>query len=480
MKLRKTKIVATIGPAVSSKDKLTKLIEAGVDVVRFNFSHGTSEDHINCAAMVRDISRAIHCSIGILCDLQGPKVRIGKFEKGSVQLTSGDLFILDGSCELGNQERVGLDYKTLPNEVDESTILLLDDGRVVMRVDKVIAQQIYCTVISGGKLSNNKGINKQGGGLAAEALTAKDYEDINTAVMLGADFIAVSFPRSAADIELVRKLIAEAGGHAHVIAKIERAEAIACLDEIIDASHSVMVARGDLGVEVGDALVPGLQKRIIRLAKNKNKTVITATQMMESMISSPIPTRAEVSDVANAVLDGTDAVMLSAETATGLYPLETISAVNRICIEAEYELALQVSEVPDVRQFTKIDESIAMAASYVAEHLPIKAVVAFTQSGASVLWLSRSDILAPIYAASPESNTRRRMKLYRGVYPFPLRTNSQEINDVLLSVESELIDKGVVQKGDLIIAMIGEPFAKAGSTNTLKILTIGSIEKNLN
>ena len=474
MNLRKTKIVATEGPSVNTREMLMKLIDAGVDVIRLNFSHGTPEGHAQCAKMIREISTERHCSVGILCDLQGPKIRIGRFETGKITVNKGDSFILDANCQLGNQKRVGLDYKTLPHEVSKGTILLLDDGRMVMQVNKVLGDEIFCTLMSSGTLSDNKGINKQGGGLAAEALTDKDREDIISAVTLGADFIAISFPRSAEDIHLARQLIVSAGGYAHVVAKIERAEAINALDEILDACDSVMVARGDLGVEVGDALVPSLQKRIIRLARAKNKSVITATQMMESMIASPIPTRAEVSDVANAVLDGTDAVMLSAETATGQYPLETIAAVHRVCIEAENEQALQMIPTIDVRQFTKVDESIAMAASYVAEHLPIKGVVAFTQSGASVLWLSRSNILAPIYAASPESLTRRRLKLYRGVYPLPLRTSSRDSHEVIDAVQAELTEKGALRPGDLILVMIGEPFGQAGSTNTLKTLIVGS------
>ena len=473
MTLRKTKIVATIGPSVSSQEMLARLIDAGVDVMRLNFSHGTAAGHIECAKTIRNLSHALDCSVGILCDLQGPKIRIGKFEEDKITLKRDDSFVLDANCPLGNQSRVGLDYPSLPQEVMADEVLLLDDGRIVMRIDRVIKQQIFCTVITGGVLSNNKGINKQGGGLAAASLTEKDLEDIKTAAALGADFIAVSFPRSAADIHLARQLIMDAGGQAQIVAKIERAEAIDALDEIIEASDSVMVARGDLGVEVGDALVPSLQKRIIRSARLQNKTVITATQMMESMIQSPIPTRAEVSDVANAVLDGTDAVMLSAETASGQFPLEAIAAMHRVCVEAEHEQALQMMPTIDARRFTKIDESIAMAASYVAEHLPVKAVVAFTQSGASVLWLSRSNITAPIYAVSPEAQTRRRLKLYRGVYPLPLKTTSNDSHEIVITVENDLIKKGTMSPGDLILVMMGEPFGTAGSTNTLKVVVVG-------
>ena len=473
MHLRKTKIVATLGPSTSSQEMLARMIEAGVDVIRFNFSHGSAQQYIEAAKLIREISKARQCSVGILCDLQGPKIRIGQFEHGSIQLDKGDQFILDAKCQIGNQTRVGLDYKSLPKEVGQGVLLLLDDGRITMRVDQVKAAEIYCTVMTGGLLSNNKGINKQGGGLAAESLTDKDREDIKTAVAIGADFLAISFPRSAADIHLARQLLIKAGGHAHIVAKIERAEAIEMLEEIIEASDVVMVARGDLGVEVGDALVPSLQKRIIKLARAKNKVTITATQMLESMINSAIPTRAEVSDVANAVLDGTDAVMLSAETASGQYPLEAIAAMDRVCVEAENEQALQMRPTVDTRRFTKVDESIAMAVSYVAEHLPIKAVVGLPQSGASVLWLSRSNMTAPIYALSPVSETRRRLKLYRGVYTFPLDSKSMKSREASEIAEATLVKRGILSQGDLILMMTCEHFGKAGNTNTLKVMVVG-------
>jgi len=335
--LRKTKIVATLGPSSSSDEMLARMITAGVNVVRLNFSHGNAEEHIKRAEIVRNIAVKLGRPVGVLCDLQGPKIRIGRFELGKITLKTGDIFILDADCELGDQYHVGLDYKALPQEVVENAILLLDDGRITMQINRVKGNQIHCVVLSGGVLSNNKGINLQGGGLSADALTKKDREDIKTAVALDADYIAISFPKSALDVELARTLVRKAGGTASIVAKIERAEAIADLEAIIDASDAIMVARGDLGVEVGDAAVPGLQKRMIRMARAQNKLVITATQMMESMITSPIPTRAEVSDVANAVLDGTDAVMLSAETASGQYPLETVEAVHRVALEAEKE-----------------------------------------------------------------------------------------------------------------------------------------------
>ncbi len=473
MSIRKTKIVATLGPSTTSQEMLARLIEAGVDVVRLNFSHGTAQEHIQRAKMIRSISIARHKSIGILCDLQGPKIRIGKFENGSVTLNQGDKFILDAGCALGNQERVGLDYRTLPQEVGKETVLLLDDGRIVMKVDSIRKQQIFCTVTTGGVLSNNKGINRLGGGLAAEALTEKDREDIKTAVQLGADYVAISFPRSAKDVELARELVMASGGHASIVAKIERAEAIPVLKEIIEAADVIMVARGDLGVEVGDAVVPGLQKKMIRMARTMNKVVITATQMMESMINNPIPTRAEVSDVANAVIDGTDAVMLSAETASGKYPLETVMAMHRICLEAEKEYSGHFLRQRVDDEFEHIDESIAMAAVYTANHLKVKALAAITQSGASVLWMSRAETNVPIYALSPEQRTRRKVTLYRGVYPCRMDDKTNDRDHILAYAENELLRRGAVNKGDLILLTIGEPIGLAGSTNTLKIVRVG-------
>jgi pyruvate kinase len=471
--IRKTKIVVTLGPASSSEEMLARMIVAGVDVVRLNFSHGSAQDHINRAKLVRAIAVKLGRPVGVLCDLQGPKIRLGKFENDKIQLAAGDKFILDANCKLGNQGRVGLDYKTLPKEVERGAVLLLDDGRIVMTVDAVKGAEIHCTVNVGGALSNNKGINRQGGGLSASALTAKDKEDIKTAVALEADFIAVSFPRSGADVKKARDLVRKAGGTASIVAKIERAEAIDALEEIIDASDVIMVARGDLGVEVGDATVPGLQKRMIRMARARNKVVITATQMMESMITSPIPTRAEVSDVANAVLDGTDAVMLSAESAVGHYPLETVSAMHRICLEAEKEYYGQNFVQKMDQEFQRTDESIAFAAIYIAQHLKVKAIAALTQSGTAAQWLSRADTLVPIYALSPEKGARRKLTLYRGVYPFPINQKGKNRDDILHEMEETLLRNGAVSKGDLVLLTFGEPIGQPGGTNTLKIVKVG-------
>lgn len=477
MTLRKTKIVATLGPSSNSEAMLTRMITAGVNVVRLNFSHGSAAEHRATAEIVRHIATQLGRPVGVLCDLQGPKIRIGKFELGKISLKTGDLFVLDSDCELGNQYHVGLDYQTLPQEVTEGVILLLDDGRITMQVDRVKGHQIHCVVLSGGVLSNNKGINRQGGGLSADALTKKDREDIKTAVSLEADYIAVSFPKSALDVELARTLVKKAGGTASIISKIERAEAILNLESIIEASDAIMVARGDLGVEVGDAAVPGLQKRMIRMARAQNKLVITATQMMESMISCPIPTRAEVSDVANAVLDGTDAVMLSAETAAGLYPLETIQAVHRVVMEAEKEYYSQYRFQKLDQVFIKTDEALAAAAIYTAQHLKVKAIAALTQSGNAAQWLSRADAEVPIYALSPDKLARRKLTLHRGVYPYPIEQENKDIDEILQEMEQVLLQQKVVNEGDLVLFTFGEPIGSLGGTNTLKIVRIGTVRE---
>ncbi|MBM3350318.1 MAG: pyruvate kinase [Betaproteobacteria bacterium] len=473
MTLRKTKIVATLGPSSNSEEMLARMISAGMNVVRLNFSHGSASEHIRRAEIIRSIAAKLGRPVGVLCDLQGPKIRIGKFELGKITLKMGDIFILDSDCVLGNQDHVGLDYKSLPQEVKEDDVLLLDDGRITMQVNRVKGNQIHCVVLSGGVLSNNKGINRQGGGLSADALTKKDREDIKTAVALEADYIAISFPKSAEDVTLARNLVKLAGGSASIIAKIERAEAIDDLEAIIEAADAIMVARGDLGVEVGDAAVPGLQKRMIRMARAQNKLVITATQMMESMITNPIPTRAEVSDVANAVLDGTDAVMLSAETAAGQYPLETIEAVHRVVIEAEKEYFRQQHMRKLDQVFSRTDEAVAAAAIYTTQHLKIKALAALTQSGNAAQWLSRADPEVPIYALSPDKFARRKLTLHRGVYPFPIEQAGKNRDEILNEMEQVLLRQRVVNHGDLVALTYGEPIGSLGGTNTLKIIRIG-------
>ncbi len=470
---RHTKIVATLGPASSEPQVLERMVHAGIDVVRMNFSHGKAEDHVARANLIREAAALAGRPVGILADLQGPKIRVGRFENGKVTLTRDAEFILDAQCTMGNEQRVGLDYKDLPRDVKPGDVLLLDDGRLKLIVSQVRGSEIHTVVRVGGELSNNKGINRQGGGLTAPALTAKDMDDIKTAAQIGVDFLAVSFPKSAADMYMARQLMRAAGGDALLIAKIERTEAVANLEEILDASDGIMVARGDLAVEVGDAAVPALQKKMIRAARDRNKLTITATQMMESMITSPVPTRAEVSDVANAVLDGTDAVMLSAETAAGKYPVEVVEAMSRVCLEAERSAEVSLDREVLNRVFTRIDQSIAMAAIWTAWHLKVKAIASLTQTGSTALWMSRLNSGVPIYALTPEVRARNQMTLYREVYPLLMSQTHYDRDLLLWEAEQVLLDQGVVDYGDLIVLTIGEPIGASGGTNTLKIVRVG-------
>jgi len=472
---RRTKIVATLGPASSDAKTLARMIDAGLDVVRMNFSHGTADEHRRRVELVRALARKAGRAVGVLVDLQGPKIRIGRFKEGRITLAAGEKFVLDADCALGDQHIVGLDYKKLPTDVRPGDTLLLDDGRIVLGVSSVRGSRILCVVEQGGPLSNNKGINRKGGGLTAPALTEKDKQDIKTAAELKADFLGVSFPRSGEDMRWARDLMHKAGGRALTVAKIERAEAIPALDDILDASDCIMVARGDLAVEVGDAVVPALQKRMIRMAREKGRITITATQMMESMIQNPIPTRAEVSDVANAVLDGTDAVMLSAETATGKYPVETVAAMARVCVEAEKEDTLS-QERRLTTPPTEVEDAIARATVFTANNLDIKAVASLTQSGKTVLLISRMHSNVPVYAMSSVIETRRRVTLFRGVYPVKFR-GARDPERALYLAEDELLKRGAVQNGDTIVLTIGEPFGKAGGTNTMKIVKVGEHRK---
>ncbi len=475
MPRRATKIVATLGPACSDPAILEQMIRAGVNVVRLNFSHGTAQDHIERARMVREVSARVGREVAIMADLQGPKIRVGKFAQGRVMLEPGQKFVLDAArTELGDIDAVGLDYKALPREVKAGDVLLLNDGLIVITVDAIQGEAIHTTVKLGGELSNNKGINKQGGGLTAPALTAKDMDDIRTAMSFHADYVAVSFPKNATDMEMARQLCNVAADEGHrpgLIAKIERAEAIPKLEEILLASDGIMVARGDLAVEVGNAAVPALQKRMIKLAREHDKVVITATQMMESMIMNPVPTRAEVSDVANAVLDGTDAVMLSAETAAGKYPLETVIEMAKICHAAEGGEDFKLEADFTGKTFARIDQSIAMGALFTAHHLGAKAIVAMTDSGSTALWMSRHLIHVPIYALTSKVATQRRMTLYRNVRPLFMDTSADR-DTALAEVESNLKTRGLVQTGDVYAITCGEPMGAPGGTNMLKICRV--------
>jgi pyruvate kinase len=472
---RSTKIVATLGPASSDPVILERMIRAGVDVVRLNFSHGTAQDHESRANLVKQLSTKVGRTVAIMCDLQGPKIRVGKFKDGKVTLEKGQRFVLDAGLAIGDGERAGLDYKELPRDVEPGAVLLLDDGKIVLEVTDVRGEQVGTLVRHGGVLSNNKGINRQGGGLTAPALTSKDMEDIKTAAKIQADYLAVSFPKTGADMYMTRELMRAAGGKAFLVAKIERAEAVgeSALLDIMRGSDGIMVARGDLAVEVGDASVPALQKKMIRLAREQNKLTITATQMMESMISSPVPTRAEVSDVANAVLDGTDAVMLSAETASGMYPVEVIEAMHRICFEVEQTQPINLEQDFLNRVFTRVDQSIAMAALFTAYHLKVKAIASLTESGSTALWMSRLNAGVPIYALTSQTATRYRCALFRDVFPLMVKYVGHDREELLHEAEKVLVESGVVKQGDLIVLTIGEPIGKSGGTNTMKIVRVG-------
>ena len=472
--LRRTKIVATLGPASESPQVLDKLIEAGVDVVRLNFSHDKHEVHKRRAEEVRERAKALGCEVGVLVDLQGPKIRIGKFKNGPIELVEGTQFILDAELPLdaGDSTRVGVTYKALPDDVSRGDTLLLDDGRIELLVDKVSDRAVHCQVVVGGPLSNNKGINRKGGGLSAKALTDKDREDIKVAAAIRADYVAISFPRGAEDVNEARALLRAAGGHGCIVAKIERAEAVANIESIIEASDVIMVARGDLAVEIGDAAVPPIQKRLIRLARAGNKVVITATQMMESMIENAIPTRAEVSDVANAVIDGTDAVMLSAETAAGKYPVAAVSAMDRVCRVAEQELEPMRSRHRMEHTFGRVDEAIAMATMYTANHLGVKAIAALTESGSTALWMSRISSGVPIYALTSHVETRRKVTLYRGVYPVAFEITTSDHATVNHEAIDEMRRRGTVRDGDLVIITKGDLTGVMGGTNAMKIAVV--------
>lgn len=471
---RRTKILATLGPSTDDPAVLRRILAAGVDAVRLNYSHGRAEDHARRAAAVRKTALEMGLDIGILADLQGPKIRIESFAAGPVELVEGQPFALDTAlgANAGDQHVVGCAYPELPRDVQQGDVLLLNDGAISLRVEKSEGTRVDTLVLIGGPLSNRKGINKQGGGLSAAALTDKDREDLRHAMSIGADFLAISFPRNAADMEEARRLVQAAGGNSALVAKIERAEALPRLDEIVAASDVVMVARGDLGVEIGDAELPGWQKRIIATAREMNRLVITATQMMESMITNALPTRAEVSDVANAVMDGTDAVMLSAETATGRWPLKVVEAMARVCIAAESAMPPRERAAERLdRHFERTDEAIAMATTWTARHMHAKAIVSLTESGGTALMMSRSDTGIPIYAMTEHEGTRRRMALCRGVYPVAFQPSMLET----LKPVAEAIDclryRKVLDVGDRVLVTKGD-FTGPGGTNSMKIVTV--------
>ncbi|MGE0485200.1 MAG: pyruvate kinase [Gammaproteobacteria bacterium] len=473
--MRRTKIVATLGPATDRPGMLDRLVAAGLDAARLNYSHGKAADHAARATAVRAAAATAGRELGLIADLQGPKIRLECFAGGPVELVEGARFDIDADLapEAGTPQRVGVTYKALPGDVAAGDTLLIDDGRIVLGVERVRGRVIETSVVSGGTLSDHKGINRQGGGLSAPALTDKDREDLRHALAHGADYIAVSFPRTGEDIETARRLVHDAGGRADIIAKIERAEALDHADDIIAAADCIMIARGDLGVEIGDARLPPAQKMLVARARRHHKTVITATQMMESMIENPLPTRAEVFDVANAVLDGTDAVMLSGETSVGAYPDRAVAAMSRICEGAEQDWRGPSSQRRNEGDFARVDQAIAMSAIYCGNRIGVKAIAALTESGATTRWMSRVNTDIPIFALARHPETLRRVTLYRDVYPVRFDVTGIDYAEVTREVLELLKARGAVDDGDLVILTKGDLHGHSGGTNGMKIVKVG-------
>ena len=473
--MRRTKIIATLGPATDEPGVLEKLIAAGVDVFRLNYSHQTHNHHEKRMKEIRRLSLEYKHAVAVIADLQGPKIRIENFKSGKIQLKEGGNFKINTklSSDSGDESQVGISYKQLANDLKVNDRLLIDDGRIVLGVLSIDNHIIDCEVITGGELTNSKGINLQGGGLSADALTNKDIEDMKHAAKIEVDFVAISFPRDAKDIKKARKMMKDCNCNAQIIAKIERADALNHIEEIIKESDVIMIARGDLGVEVGDAALPPIQKSLIKKARDMDRAVITATQMMESMIENKIPTRAEVFDVANAVIDGTDAVMLSGETSIGHYPDEAVKSMSRICEVAEKQRSVRESDHRINQRFETISEAVAMSSMYSANHIDAKAICSLTETGGTCLWMSRISSGIPIYAFTRHTITRRRVALYRGVYPMkfdithtdPLEANKQMID--------QLIEQNVVVEGDFVIITKGDLRGKRGATNNMKIIQVG-------
>ena len=475
--MRRTKIIATLGPATDKEGMAEKLLHAGVDLCRINYSHQDHAAHEQRIDRIRALSTQLGLEIGIIADMQGPKIRVQRFSGGKVRLQEGDTFTLDTglAAAAGDQSHVGVTYKGLAEDVKPGNTLLLDDGRIVLQVSGVSGNQIECRVVTGGELSNSKGLNLQGGGLSASALTDKDRADLEHAVAMGADYIAVSFVRGANDVQQTRDLLAQLGSNAGVIAKIERAEALDNAESIIEAADAIMIARGDLGVEIGDAALPPVQKRLINLAREMDRPVITATQMMESMIDHQIPLRAEVFDVANAVIDGTDAVMLSGETSIGMFPDKVVEAMARICEATENQRATQISDHRINQRFERIDEAVAMSAMYAANHIGARAIAALTETGSTCLWMSRISSGIPIFAFTRHVATMRKVRLYRGVYPILFDITHADVLEANKEIIDDLMEQGMVGDGDFVIITKGDLKGLRGGTNNLKIVQVGQM-----
>ncbi|MEP6633368.1 MAG: pyruvate kinase [Luteimonas sp.] len=473
---RRTRIIATLGPATDAPGVLDALLRAGVDVVRLNFSHGDPAAQIARAETVREAAQRVGTEVGILADLPGPKIRIETFVNDRVQLRAGERFDLlaQAGSPPGDEKQVGVSYLGLPNDVHAGDVLLLDDGVVQLQVTAVEGQRIVTTVLNDCVLSNRKGLNKQGGGLSLGALTERDKELIGVAAQIGVDFIAVSFCRNAEDMHEARRIARSHGSDAALVSKIERAEAIENLAEIVDASDVVMVARGDLGVEIGDAELPGLQKKIIRESLLRNRVVITATQMLQSMVDSPIPTRAEVLDVANAVIDGTDAVMLSQESAAGNYPVRAVEAMVRICVGAEKQFEADTDFEKAPRDVERADQAIAMATMFLSEHVGVRAIVAMTESGGTARFLSRFRSSVPIYGLSRHDRARRKMAMMRDVFPVDFDSRGMATREAARAALEAMFKAGLLAEGDRVIFTSGDHMENQGATNTLRLLQVGT------
>ncbi len=473
--LRRTKIVATLGPASSEPHLLRELLVAGVDVVRINFSHADASA-VALIQLVRTIAEELARPITVVADLQGPKIRIGCLQNKAVTLVSGQQFTLDCADKdlVGNQNEVFVSYPDLIHEIAINDVLLINDGLVELKVLALEDTRIHCLVIEGGLISDRKGLNKRGGGLSARALTSKDKRDLKTALRAQVDYICLSFVKDAQDIKQTRALIKEyKGNNTAIIAKIERSEALAHLNEIIHEADAIMVARGDLGVEIEAAEIPAIQKHIIEQTRLHDKVVITATQMMESMITNPQPTRAEVSDVANAVLDGTDAVMLSAETASGHFPIKVIHMVNKTCLSAEkHALFSYRTPTADSCHYQHADQAIALATAHAATHFPIQAIVALTESGDTALWISRQHNNVPIFAVSANQRTIGRLNLVNNVFPICIDFHAfaaEQLNNMVLEI---LIARGYLTRTGYILLTRGKSIGTPGGTNSLEIITL--------
>ncbi|MFS9493660.1 pyruvate kinase [Legionella pneumophila] len=472
--LRRTKIVATLGPASKEPEILRSMLAAGVNVVRINFSHADSSA-LQLIALVRKIADELNHPVAVMADLQGPKIRVGRFQNKSITLIDGQNFTLDCMAPdtLGDINGVSVAYPNLANELSIGDHLLINDGLIELEVIEISGSKIHCKVVEGGVLTDLKGLNRKGGGLAARTLTEKDRNDLRTAIEAEVDYISLSFVKDAEDIRQARALMKDYGAQiTPIIAKIERMEALDHLTDIIREADAIMVARGDLGVEVGAAEVPAIQKHIIEQTRLLDKVVITATQMMESMISNPQPTRAEVSDVANAILDGTDAVMLSAETASGLFPVKVITMVNKICLSAEKHASFFYHSDPETCHYQRADQAIAMATMHTANHFPIQAIITLTESGDTALWVSRHHSTVPIFAISANKRTIGRLSLVNNVFPIYIdfhQFNPEGLNQQILH---ELIQSGHLEKRGYVLLTRGTQIGTPGGTNCMEIIPV--------